>query len=412
MKSIAHYCQKCRAANDFGQELCVRCGTRLMLVTEPAVSRFEGHGLTGSQEEYLLERISILENGLTRMVDRLQQSLDLFLKQARNTYLDHALVETLIELLCESGALNASRLHRLWRERCQKFDAEQEIGSQREERRTQIIRGYRGIEKSTFEKLVNQGFKELRQDETVGGIRTLERAASLAPTNVPLMSFLGEHFFRAGQTVLARDYLINAFAAAPDDFRLCLLLGLACADEGDIERSRALLSAAARHGEKTFAVHYGLGRLLVAERKWKEALAEFKLALAARPSPEAHYVLGCIYYQLDRQRLAARHLRQAIEMDGEFAAAFYMLGLVYLRTDELEQAREAFKSACTADESVARYRSALRGTLRADETPRLPPLFASSKLAKKRLVTSGDERLAEFLRADALSTAASRNGQR
>lgn len=389
----------------------MRCGTRLMLVTEPAVSRFEGHGLTGSQEEYLLERISILENGLTRMVDRLQQSLDLFLKQARNTYLDHALVETLIELLCESGALNASKLHRLWRERCQKFDAEQEVGSQREERRTQIIRNYRGVEKTTFEKLVNQGFKELRQDETAGGIRTLERAASLAPTNVPLMSFLGEHFFRTGQTVLAQDYLINACSAAPDDFRLCLLLGLSCADEGDIVRSRALLSAVVRHGEKTFAVHYGLGRLLVAEQKWKEALAEFKLALAARPSPEAHYVLGCVYYQLDRQRLAARHLRQAIEMDGEYAAAFYMLGLVCLRTDEIEQAREAFKSARTADESEARYRTALRGSLRADDAPRLPTLFVSSKVTKKRLVTSGDKRVAEFLREDALSTAASRNGQ-
>src|SRR5437016_6250803 len=30
MSQVAHYCQKCLAANSLGQEFCTRCGTRLL----------------------------------------------------------------------------------------------------------------------------------------------------------------------------------------------------------------------------------------------------------------------------------------------------------------------------------------------------------------------------------------------
>ncbi len=203
---------------------------------------------------------------------------------------------------------------------------------------------------------------------------------------------------------LARDYLALAFESAPNDYRVCLLLGLACGDEGEAERAKQLLGAAARRGGgASFAAHYGLGRLLAAEQRWTEALTEFKRALAARPSPEANYVVGCVYYQLGRDRIAARHLRKAIEMDADYAAAYYMLGLICLRGGELERAKEAFGAARAADMSEPRYRTALRRFLRPDDAPRLPPLWGASRHAGRRLVTSGDRRLAEAVREDALN---------
>ncbi|HYE66851.1 MAG TPA: tetratricopeptide repeat protein, partial [Pyrinomonadaceae bacterium] len=259
---INFYCQRCLAANPFGQEHCGRCGTRLMLVVEPPAARYEDDGLTASDEEHLLERVSVLENRLTRMTERLEQVLDLLLRQARNSYLDHTLVETLIGVLSEAGTVEAGTLDELWRARCQRDAAEQDDINRREELRARVIAHYRGAERAAFEQQVNEGIGLLGEEEITRGIRTLERAAALAPDNVPLLSFIGEHFFRSGKTALARDYLARAFKAAPDDYGVCLLLGLACGDEGETEQAKELLSDAMRRGGESFAAHYGLGRLL------------------------------------------------------------------------------------------------------------------------------------------------------
>ncbi len=69
---VIHYCVKCLAPNLVGHELCVRCGTRLMLMVESAAARYEDNGLAGTHVEHLLERVSALESRLARLTDRLQ----------------------------------------------------------------------------------------------------------------------------------------------------------------------------------------------------------------------------------------------------------------------------------------------------------------------------------------------------
>jgi oligoendopeptidase F len=88
-----------------------------MLVVEPPTARFEDGGLVASHEEHLLERISALENRFMRLTDKLEQALNLMLKQARSVYFDHTLLDALIEVLNEAGSFDAVRLNKLWRER-------------------------------------------------------------------------------------------------------------------------------------------------------------------------------------------------------------------------------------------------------------------------------------------------------
>ncbi|HJU56358.1 MAG TPA: tetratricopeptide repeat protein, partial [Pyrinomonadaceae bacterium] len=323
MRTVSHYCQKCLAANPLGQELCGRCGTRLMLVVEPPAARFEEGGLAATHEEHLLERISALENRLMRLTDKLEQTLDLLLRQAKNAYFDHALIDTLITVLAETNVLDAARLNRLWRERCQKDTAEQESAARREKLRHKVLAAYKGTEAVAFESEVQEGFGLFALKDAAQGARKLERAATLHPTNAPLHAFLGEHFFEAGKNALALAYLERAVAADPKNEKARLLLGLACGDAGDAARARKLLRESVRRAGASFAAHYGLGRLLAAEGKWKEALKEFKRATAVRASAEAHYVLGCVYYQLQRDRMAARHLRKAMEEDRYYTEVFY-----------------------------------------------------------------------------------------
>jgi len=402
MSQVAHYCQKCLAANPLGQEFCARCGTRLMIIVEPPAARYEGAESAASNEEHLLERISALENSLGRLTEKLERGLDLLLRQAQNAHFDRALVKSLVDLLTDDGVVQSARLERLWINRCQKDAEEQQESERREELRLRILANYRGSQRAAFEQFINEGFLFIDDGQMARGIRSLGRAAEMSRDNAPLLSFVGEHFFRTGKTERARGYFARAYEIAPGDSRISLLLGLTCADEGDSERAKELLSSATRRGGSSFAAHYGLGRLFVAEENWRKALHEFKLALASKVSPEAHYALGCLYYQLGRDPLASRHLRKALEMDEEYGEAFYVLGLICERAGQTKLATEYFQKA--GARKLIRTPLSAKGKRHHSSQEGIAPLFRVSSATSRRLITGGDRRLAAALREDALSS--------
>ena len=379
---ISHYCQKCLAANPLGQDFCARCGTRLMIVVEPSSTRYETAPTSLSTDEHLLERISAAENRVARLAERLERSLDLLLRYAQNAYFDRSLMRALVGLLTEDGVVDTERLERMWSERCQRDTAEQEENVHRDALRLRILANAKVPDKQAFEDLINEGFVLIEDNQLPQGINKLQAAADLGEENPPLNQFIGEHYFRRGKIKLARAYLTKAHAAMPDDLRISLLLGLTCADDGEVELAKNLLSTATAQGGSSFAVHYGLGWVFVAEKNWRRALGEFKRALTVRPSAEAHYVLGCVYYELNRDALAVRHLRKATQMDNGYAEAFSLLAQAYERTGRKELARQALEKAGRKNGS----------------------LFQVAKSGALRLITGADKRLAEALREDALAT--------
>jgi tetratricopeptide (TPR) repeat protein len=392
--AISHYCQKCLAANPLGQEFCARCGTRLMIVVEPTSARYEVGPAGLSTDEHLLERISAAETRVARLAERLERSLDLLLRYAQNAYFDRSLVRALVNLLAEDGVVQTERLEKLWSERCQRDAVEQEENVHRDELRLRILSRADGAEKKVFENLVNEGFLLIEDKQIVQGITKLQRAAEISGENTALNLFIGEHFFRRGKSKLARTYLAKAHAARPEDLRISLLLGLACADDGEVELAKDLLSNANAQGGSSFAGHYGLGWVFVAEKNWRRALGEFKRALTVRPSPEAHYVLGCLYYELNRDALALRHLRKATRMDARYAEAFYLLAQVYDRMGRKELAEQALQKA-----SVPPAPALGDPELRVRKTA---SLFHPRKSGTPRLLAGADKRILEALREDAL----------
>ncbi len=401
MTQVAYYCQKCLAANPLGQEFCARCGTKLMIIVEPLTGRYETAEAAPANEEHLLERISALENRLGRLTAKLERGLDLLLRQAQNSHFDRTLVKALVGLLTDDGLIQGERLERLWVVRCQK-DAEAQLESERrEELRLKILASYHGHESIAFEQCINEGFLFIDDDQPGRGIRSLQRAAEIARNNAPLLYFVGEHFFKAGKTQRAQSYLARAYELSPGDRRVSLLLGLTYADRGDAERAKKLLTSATQLGGSTFAAHYGLGRLFVVEEKWRKALHEFKLALATKASPEAHYALGCLYYQMCRDVLASRHLRKALEMDETYSEAFYVLGLISVRAGHMDLAQEYFeKAGCS---SVVHKIEPAKNKRQKSGPALAAPLFCQSPANSRRLITGGDRRLAEALRQDALN---------
>ena len=99
----------------------MRCGTRLMIVVQPPSMRVDSMETT-PHEEHLLERLTILENTLARLAERLEQGLKLLLRQSETTYTHHALVKSLIEILNECGVVDQTRLELKWRAECDKLN--------------------------------------------------------------------------------------------------------------------------------------------------------------------------------------------------------------------------------------------------------------------------------------------------
>ena len=95
-----------------------------MIVVEPPAIKHDAAEATTVHEEHLLERMSILENRLARLTERLEKGLSLLLRQSENTYATHTLVKTLVDALAEAGSVNAVELERNWHARCEKDAAE------------------------------------------------------------------------------------------------------------------------------------------------------------------------------------------------------------------------------------------------------------------------------------------------
>ncbi|HEX8501365.1 MAG TPA: hypothetical protein VF659_12355 [Pyrinomonadaceae bacterium] len=400
------FCQRCKSPNDLGEDLCGKCGTRLMLLVEPSAARFEGRGTGGGMEEHLLERVTAIENNISRVIDKLEKMAELMLKQSRSAYFDHELLDTLITVLGEAGVISQQRLAALWRERRKKEQGDDAPCPAAQGLRDAVLARYAGDEPGLFDRLVREGFEGLEKGRLAASLRVLERAAALSPDNGPLNHFLGVQMFRKGRPAPARDYFARALGADPENPRLRLLFGLAVGDEGDADGARVLLTEAARVLEPSFAAHCALGQLAAAESDWKGALAEFKLALAARPGPEAHYLLGLANFQLGRDRAAVRHLTKAALLDEGYGSAFYLLGLAYTRLEEAEEAGRAFERARANDARELRDAPAeLKG--RAPES-RPAGLSGPKGARRRRLLTGGDARLAAALMEDALGEAAAR----
>src|SRR5258707_15752036 len=108
---VIHYCLKCLAPNLVGHELCVRCGTRLMLMVESAATRYEDNGLAGTHVEHLLERVSALENRLARLTDRLQLDPGASASPEESTPADQqGSFEALLLVLREEGLISMKQI--------------------------------------------------------------------------------------------------------------------------------------------------------------------------------------------------------------------------------------------------------------------------------------------------------------
>ena len=355
-------------------------------------------------EEHLLERISALESTLQRANERIEIMLDLVHRQATTGLYDHAMLDALVEHLSERGAVEGGQLENLWRDRMAEHSEELSEQERFEHCLERMLGGFDGENFDLFARLLDTGADLIVEGRSKRGIRYFEKAFVLDPSNSVLAFFIGEYFFRANRPELARAYLERAVGEEADNYLGMLMLGVICGDDGDLVSAKRYLGRALRIKKNSFTAHYGLGRILVSEGRLREAISHFKRALTLKPTPEMYYLVGRAYLEDGRTDIALRHLRRCIELDPRFDAALYHLGLIYLRQNDLILAREHFKAAYEINPRESRYRTALRARKAGQLAPL--PVFGRAAVSSRKVVTSGDVRLAELLRSDLLDSQA------
>ena len=245
------------------------------------------------------------------------------------------------------------------------------------------------------------GMANERTGNYPGAIRAYERGLAVAPQNVELLNSLGFALFQQGKSQEAVAALEKALAVDPKHVKAHNNVALASIDLGEFEvaeahyrESLAIEPQAAIHNDLGFVLerqgltdeaieqyrealeldpasasaHYNLGASLV--RRGESAAAErhFRTALARMPSAPAFAGLGLALSQQGRVDEATASLRDAVEADPEYAAAYDQLGTILAEQGRLEEAAHNYRLVVSKRPSAAAHEKLAQILLRLGRT--------------------------------------------
>lgn len=398
MKVIPHYCQNCGANNQLGERSCRKCGTRLMLVVFPPSIRHDDGIVPSFYEDHLLERVTLLEIRLSQVVERLALALDLVLRQSKNTQSDHLLLETLIDSLNTLGAVEKESLTKKWQK---KVDLDDEISENKSDRLLrETTSQVQGTKKELFSHLIKESLRLLANGEEKQTIRNLEKALEISPENIPLLLYLAEICFQSDKYEVAKNYLEKLLEIDGENLKAKILLGLILADSAEIKKANVILQQLKNEKKFDFPANYLLGMLSAYKADWKNSLEYFKATIESFESPETHYLVGCVYFQLNKYKTALRHLQIAVENDTNFADAWFMLAVIYKLIGDETKSYQSIELAWSSKETGAECLKFMKRGSQIEVEMALP--FFRLKDLKKHLIMSSSIRFTKLIRGEVI----------
>ena len=167
---------------------------------------------------------------------------------------------------------------------------------------------------------------------------------------------LGAVYEAQGRPREAETAYRQALALASDHTRARLNLGNLLRREQRFAEAKSLFLAVLASDPRTaiqYEGHYYLGYLHLDQQDYLRAYDFFATALKAQQRAKGFYALANACHHLGRQDEQIRHLRQAIDLEPEFAAAQRNLGVLYLQRGEYAPAEEALRRALHLEPDVA-----------------------------------------------------------
>lgn len=367
-----------------------------MLVVFPPSIRHDDGIVPSFYEDHLLERVTLLEIRLSQVAERLSLALDLMLRQSKNTQSDHLLLETLIDSLNTLGAVEKETLTHKWRKRVKNSDEKEITESKTERLLRELGEQVADSKKELFTRLVTESLRLLSNQEEKQALRTLERALDISPENVRLLLFIAEIYFQTDKT--AKLYLERVFNLEPDNLKAKLLMGIGLADSLELTKAKVFVQEILSEDDFKFIANYVLGIISSFESDWKSALEYFKGSLSAFDVPETDYLVGCVYFQLHKFKLALRHLQRAVERDTNFADAWFMLAVIYKLIGEETKSFQSIELAWSSKEAGAECLKFMKRGSQIEVEMALP--FLRLKDLKKHLIMNNSIRFTKLIRGE------------
>ncbi len=395
-KKIACYCQNCRAANNLGETICRRCGTRLLLVVFPQSLKYDTNYVPSYYEDHILERVTLLELRLAQMTEQLAMALEFISREAKSFQRDHTLLQSFFETLETVNPDLSETISRHTFELLHDKREKQTAKDKQEKLLHEIFTAHDAKQTELFAHLIKEGTKLLSEKEEKQAFLNLERAVLLSPRNVPLLVFVAEQMFRADKFDAAGKNLEQAFEIEPQNPQVLMLLGVIFGDQAETEKARRLLSVLVSDAEKSFCVNYVWGMLAAFEGNWTESIAAFKQSSENAAAPEINYLIGASCFQIGKFDAALNHFQAAVASDAKYADGWFMQSVIYDVAGDEISANKARAAALEAKETGAQCLEFLKKRRTSKIETALP--FQHFKRENNHLLTGGSRRLSQFFR--------------
>jgi Flp pilus assembly protein TadD len=379
---------------------CRECGTRLLLVIFPNSLQYDTNHVPTYYEDHLLERVTLLELRLAQLAGRLESAFELLQRGLDSFQKDHVLLLSFLEAVKRSNPEFVAEFAEKMRAKPVEQKNKPNAAERKKQMLQEILRQHSNPNAELFTHLIEEGVRLLGTDEKTA-FQMLERAALLSPNNVALRVFVAENLFRSDKFAEAKKHLEKVYESAPGDSKVVLLLGAICADFGETEKARRLLSSPANEPRSSLIVNYIWGMLGAREENWSEAIAAFKEAEDKNETAELQYLIGCAYFALRRFPAALHHLQAAVVLDAGYSDAWFAQSIIYRLQNDATKERNAFEAAIEQKENGAQCNEFLKGKKLPDAETVLP--FAHFKKENARVLTGGALRLTRFFRERILS---------
>ncbi len=358
-------CQTCGAFNDDSREYCFRCQNKLLVLS--GILAFEDDHLDEydedddvSLDEHLLERVSVLEEMVKRTADTLRLAVESLQKQERSIFVNQTGLLSLKELLEKKSFVSSEELIDLWESKMGEQMLALEKKERFAERRDRMLSLFHGERRERFNELVRDAESLIETFEQERGMKLLEEAFKLDRENYELSFFLGEMYFNDGNLDRARTFLERTLEVQPDHFDSAVFYGVLLHEQGDLKGAERWLRRAIQISQDSFLPYFSLGAIYTLQSRYLRAQKFLQKAIEIEPMPQAHYLLGTIFYEKGQLDRAIRSLQAALKLDPEYEEAIYHLGLCYLDRNWNRKAMQCFQEALELNPNKMEYQQAVR----------------------------------------------------
>ncbi|MEP7270008.1 MAG: tetratricopeptide repeat protein [Acidobacteriota bacterium] len=194
----------------------------------------------------------------------------------------------------------------------------------------------------------------------------LERAAALAPSSAPVYYSLGQAWQRKGEREKAADFgmkfqELKRGEEQREEVDRLLARGERMLDEGKDADARALFTQVLQADPNDWSAHGYLAEMLIDARDWQKALPHLtKMEALDADSVVGAWLMARYWHeqqQFDKARVYAEKVR--LVRPGH-AGARHLLGNIYLRLNQPENALAEFEAAVRLAPERADFRADLR----------------------------------------------------